>query len=173
MHRSNLRTLPSFPHGKVHQIFSFKNLLSGLTLIPYDKKFEFQHVFWASCSSFFTYLGHWDGLNDYFKNSLHIEWRYVTTYYVNFCAFFFVRSYFSFFFKGGTASGFYTVEDPVSTAIVFKLNSEISYWYIKSFQLMNSCFHQVYPTRLFRILKTSKLQLEPVSCGLSVIEKSP
>ena len=113
---------------------------------------------------FFTYLGHWDGLNDYFKNSLHIELRYVL---------FFVCSYFSFFFKGGTASGFYTVEDPVSTAIVFKLNSEISYWYIKSFQLMNSCFHQVYPTRLFRILKTSKLQLEPVSCGLSVIEKSP
>ena len=31
---------------------------------------------------------------------------------------FFVRSYFSFFFKGGTASGFYTVEDPVSTACV-------------------------------------------------------
>ena len=41
---------------------------------------------------FFTYLGHWDGLNDYFKNSLHIELRYVTTYYVNFCA------YFSFLF---------------------------------------------------------------------------
>ena len=70
---------------------------------------------------FFTYLGHWDGLNDYFKNSLHIELRYVTTYYVNFCVFFFVRSYFSFFFKGGTASGFYTVEDPVSTAIVFRV----------------------------------------------------
>ena len=84
------------------------------------------------------------------------------------------RSFLFFFllFKGGTASGFYTVEDPVSTAIVFKLNSEISYWYIKSFELMNSCFHQVYPTRLFRILKTSKLQLEPVSCFLSVVKKN-
>lgn len=120
---------------------------------------------------FFTYLGHWDGLNDYFKNSLLIELRYVTTYYVNFCAYFSFVLIFLSFFKGGTASGFYTVEDPVSTAIVFKLNSEISYWYIKSFQFMNSCFHQVYPTRLFRILKTSKLQLEPVSCFLSVVKK--
>lgn len=121
---------------------------------------------------FFTYLGHWDGLNDYFKNSLQIELRYVTTYYVNFCAYFSFVLIFLSFFKGGTASGFYTVEDPVSTAIVFKLNSEISYWYIKSFQFMNSCFHQVYPTRLFRILKTSKLQLEPVSCFLSVVKKN-
>ena len=46
---------------------------------------------------FLTYLGHWDGLNDYFKNSLHIELRYVTTYYVNFCAFFlFVLIFLSF-----------------------------------------------------------------------------
>ncbi|CAH3013556.1 unnamed protein product [Porites evermanni] len=42
--------------------------------------------------------------------------------------------------EGGTASGFYTVEDPV------------------------------YPTRLFRILKTSKLQLEPVDVSTTSLD---
>ncbi|XP_068672970.1 protein flightless-1 homolog [Montipora foliosa] len=41
---------------------------------------------------------------------------------------------------GGTASGFYTVEDPI------------------------------YPTRLFRILKTSKVQLEPVEVSTSALD---
>jgi len=48
---------------------------------------------------FFTYLGHWDGLNDYFKNSLHIELRYVTTYYVNFVLIFGSFLFFFLFLK--------------------------------------------------------------------------